>query len=116
MEITVALLLSYNVVTSSELCGRSYRRIPRGLRYQTGARHCAHASRPRFLQKHRDEKFVVLILSAVIGVQVENELRVRDVPLQEALPGVPIIERSSVNAFHDPTAARAINATGRTKT
>jgi nicotinamidase-related amidase len=35
--------------------------------------------------------------------------------LVEALPGVPIIDRSSVNAFDDPEVARAINATGRTK-
>ena len=32
----------------------------------------------------------------------------------EALPGVPIIDRSSVNAFDNPV-ARAISATGRTK-
>src|SRR3984957_14806052 len=35
--------------------------------------------------------------------------------LVEALPGVPIIDRSSVNAFDDPEVAGAINATGRTK-
>jgi nicotinamidase-related amidase len=35
--------------------------------------------------------------------------------LVEALPGVPIIDRSSVNAFDDPKVAHAINATGRTK-
>jgi len=35
--------------------------------------------------------------------------------LVEALPGVPIIDRSSVNAFDDPEVAEAINATGRTK-
>jgi nicotinamidase-related amidase len=35
--------------------------------------------------------------------------------LVEALPGVPIIDRSSVNAFDDPAVAEAINATGRTK-
>jgi hypothetical protein len=35
--------------------------------------------------------------------------------LVEALPGVPIIDRSSVNAFDDPEVALAINATGRTK-
>src|SRR6202162_4977703 len=35
--------------------------------------------------------------------------------LVEALPGVPIIDRSSVNAFDDPEVAHAINATGRTK-
>jgi Isochorismatase family len=35
--------------------------------------------------------------------------------LVEALPGVPIIDRSSVNAFDDPEVAQAINATGRTK-
>jgi nicotinamidase-related amidase len=35
--------------------------------------------------------------------------------LVEALPDVPIIDRSSVNAFDDPTVAQAINATGRAK-
>jgi nicotinamidase-related amidase len=35
--------------------------------------------------------------------------------LVEALPGVPIIDRSSVNAFDNPEVARAISATGRTK-
>ena len=35
--------------------------------------------------------------------------------LVEALPGVPIIDRSSVNAFDDATVARAIAATGRKK-
>ena len=35
--------------------------------------------------------------------------------LVEALPGIPIIDRSSVNAFDDPEVARAISATGRTK-
>jgi nicotinamidase-related amidase len=35
--------------------------------------------------------------------------------LVEALPGVPIIDRSSVNAFDDPAVARAITATGREK-
>jgi nicotinamidase-related amidase len=35
--------------------------------------------------------------------------------LVEALPGVHIIDRSSVNAFDDPTVARAIEATGRKK-
>jgi nicotinamidase-related amidase len=35
--------------------------------------------------------------------------------LVEALPGVPIIDRSSVNAFDDPQVAQAINATGRSK-
>ncbi len=35
--------------------------------------------------------------------------------LAEALPGVPIIDRSSVNAFDDPAVAQAINATGRKK-
>jgi nicotinamidase-related amidase len=35
--------------------------------------------------------------------------------LVEALPGVPIIDRSSVNAFDDPEVARAITATGRTQ-
>jgi len=35
--------------------------------------------------------------------------------LVEALPGVSIIDRSSVNAFDDPTVAQAINATGRKK-
>ena len=35
--------------------------------------------------------------------------------LVEALPGVPIIGRSSVNAFDDPTVAQAITATGRKK-
>src|ERR1700732_5643296 len=35
--------------------------------------------------------------------------------LVEALPGVPIIDRSSVNAFDDPDVARAITETGRTK-
>jgi hypothetical protein len=33
----------------------------------------------------------------------------------EALPGVPIIDRSSVNAFDDPKVAQAITATGRKK-
>jgi len=33
----------------------------------------------------------------------------------EALPGVPIIDRSSVNAFNHPTVAQAITATGRKK-
>ena len=36
--------------------------------------------------------------------------------LVEALPGVQIIDRSSVNAFDDPRVARAIEATGRKKT
>src|SRR5579862_3865789 len=35
--------------------------------------------------------------------------------LVEALPGIPIIDRSSVNAFDDPTVAAAITATGRKK-
>src|ERR1700751_316164 len=35
--------------------------------------------------------------------------------LVEALPGVPIIDRSSVNAFDDPRVANAIFATGRKK-
>jgi nicotinamidase-related amidase len=35
--------------------------------------------------------------------------------LVEALPGVRIIDRSSVNAFDDQTTARAIEATGRKK-
>src|ERR1700748_62118 len=35
--------------------------------------------------------------------------------LVEALPGVAIIDRSSVNAFDDPAVAKAIGATGRTK-
>src|SRR2546423_5541856 len=35
--------------------------------------------------------------------------------LVEALPGVPIIDRSSVNAFDDARVARAIEATGRRK-
>jgi nicotinamidase-related amidase len=35
--------------------------------------------------------------------------------LVEALPGVRIIDRSSVNAFDDPAVARAIEATGRKK-
>jgi nicotinamidase-related amidase len=35
--------------------------------------------------------------------------------LVEALPGVPIIDRSSVNALDDPEVARAISATGRSK-
>src|SRR5690349_17921957 len=35
--------------------------------------------------------------------------------LVEALPGIPIIDRSSVNAFDDPEVARAITGTGRTK-
>jgi nicotinamidase-related amidase len=35
--------------------------------------------------------------------------------LVEALPGVPIIDRSSVNAFDDPNVAQAIAATGREK-
>jgi nicotinamidase-related amidase len=33
--------------------------------------------------------------------------------LVEALPGVEIIDRSSVNAFDDPRVTRAIEATGR---
>ena len=35
--------------------------------------------------------------------------------LVEALPGVEIINRSSVNAYDDPNVARAIEATGRRK-
>src|ERR1700758_317118 len=35
--------------------------------------------------------------------------------LVEALPGVTIIDRSSVNAFDDPAVSRAILATGRNK-
>jgi nicotinamidase-related amidase len=35
--------------------------------------------------------------------------------LVEALPGVPIIDRSTVNVFDDTRAARAIEATGRRK-
>jgi nicotinamidase-related amidase len=35
--------------------------------------------------------------------------------LVDALPGVKIIDRSSVNAFDDPQVARAIEATGRRK-
>jgi len=35
--------------------------------------------------------------------------------LLEALPGVPIIDRSSVNAFDDPKVAQAVTATGRKK-
>src|ERR1700684_1180672 len=33
--------------------------------------------------------------------------------LVEALPGIAIIDRSSVNAFDDPIVAQAITATGR---
>jgi nicotinamidase-related amidase len=32
-----------------------------------------------------------------------------------ALPGTPIIDRSSVNAFDDPEVARAVRETGRSK-
>src|ERR1700724_4281477 len=35
--------------------------------------------------------------------------------LVEAVPGVPIIDRSSVNAFDDPKVAQAITATARKK-
>jgi len=35
--------------------------------------------------------------------------------LVEALPGVPIIDRSSVNAFDDPNVVQAIATTGRRK-
>jgi hypothetical protein len=35
--------------------------------------------------------------------------------LVEALPGIEIIDRSSVNAFDDPRVTRAIEATGRKK-
>jgi hypothetical protein len=35
--------------------------------------------------------------------------------LVEALPGIDIIDRSSVNAFDDPRVARAIESTGRKK-
>src|SRR6202012_1094962 len=35
--------------------------------------------------------------------------------LVEALPGAQIVDRSSVNVFDDPAAARAIEATGRKK-
>src|SRR2546425_1859555 len=35
--------------------------------------------------------------------------------LVEALPGIEIIDRSSVNAFDDARVARAIEATGRKK-
>src|SRR5437660_12274021 len=35
--------------------------------------------------------------------------------LVEALPGIQIIDRSSVNAFDDPKVAAAIEATGRKK-
>ena len=35
--------------------------------------------------------------------------------LVEALPGVPIVDRSSVNAFDDPKVAQAITVTGRKK-
>jgi len=35
--------------------------------------------------------------------------------LVEALPGIEIIDRSSVNAFDDPRVARAIEATNRKK-
>jgi hypothetical protein len=35
--------------------------------------------------------------------------------LVEALPGVPTIDRSSVNAFDDPKVAQAIATTGRKK-
>jgi hypothetical protein len=35
--------------------------------------------------------------------------------LVEALPGIQIIDRSTVNAFDDPPVARAIEATGRKK-
>jgi nicotinamidase-related amidase len=35
--------------------------------------------------------------------------------LVEALPDVPIIDRTSVNAFDDPSVAQAIEATGRKK-
>lgn len=35
--------------------------------------------------------------------------------LVEALPGIPIIDRSSVNAFDDPAVSEAILATGRKK-
>src|SRR6201997_2333760 len=35
--------------------------------------------------------------------------------LVEALPGVPIIDRPTVNAFDDPVVAKAITGTGRRK-
>src|SRR5580692_3076582 len=35
--------------------------------------------------------------------------------LVEALPGITIIDRSSVNAFDDPEVTRAITETGRSK-
>ena len=39
-----------------------------------------------------------------------------DLPgIQVALPGIPIIDRSSVNAFDDPKVSKAILGTGRKK-
>jgi hypothetical protein len=35
--------------------------------------------------------------------------------LVEALPGIPIVDRSTVNAWEDPKVAAAIEATGRKK-
>ncbi|OCI98494.1 isochorismatase [Rhizobium sp. AC27/96] len=58
----------------------------------------------------------VLKLPIVVTTTARNSMWGPTFPeLVEALPGVQIIDRSSVNAFDDPAVARAIEATGRKK-
>ncbi|NTF46549.1 isochorismatase family protein [Rhizobium rhizogenes] len=58
----------------------------------------------------------VLKLPIVITTTARNSMWGPTFPeLVEALPGIQIIDRSSVNAFDDPAVARAIEATGRKK-
>jgi nicotinamidase-related amidase len=57
-----------------------------------------------------------LKLPIVVTTTARDSMWGRTLPeLVEALPGVPIIDRSSVNAFDDATVAEAIIATGRKK-
>ncbi len=57
-----------------------------------------------------------LKLPIVVTTTARDSMRGPTFPeLVEALPGVPIIDRSSVNAFDDPKVAQAITATGRKK-
>jgi len=57
-----------------------------------------------------------LKLPIIVTTTARDSMWGRTFPeLVEALPGVPIIDRSSVNAFDDPMVAQAITATGRKK-
>ena len=57
-----------------------------------------------------------LKLPIVVTTTVRDSMWGPTIPeLVEALPGAKIIDRATVNAFDDPTVARAIEATGREK-